>query len=646
MTGRRYAPNRALPRGIGWVLLVSIVLYGTALRGWRLGDVALWSDEAETSINALTILSEGVPTNRYLGQPIYENTLLEPWPGQPEYEFRDSSYSKRGLAIYHGWLPLYATALGFRLWGIEPDRTDDPPRVPRGLEELQRRTAAARVQAVAFGTVFLVAIFFAAREAYGTDAGWAALAAAAVNSSTVDLARQARYYSATLAITALCAFALARMVARGRRRDYALGGVTLGLLFHTNLMALLGVAIAVACCAPLLLRQERIVAKLCWLVGIPAAAVVPWVIATGFLDAAVGLPAARQLLGLEDVAAYLGHRWPFVAVAVATVGLLAAVSLARHRLPERLARPFLHSRPILIVILAWTAGTFVAFHLLVPAASYFHSRLSLILLVQALLFGATLFAAVARAITHHHSPLLASALFLLLLGLTGKTTTWWPPFDPDPPPLFDVVEHLQTLPRTPGMRIYADAGGDLRLTFYTGLRVQNVMPVRRTFFDEHPGDIVIIEGPATSMLTANEVRGGLAAQGVTVREEEWAIARRVQAYTVRDGLRQRGATVCGELPPEPAWAEAMKRLQDAKTHRLVAESVAEGGSPMFTGFPFDTFTEQWQVFFYRFVDPPSRMGEELNYAGRMSRGATATLLRDGWAVIRLRPGGRAWRETC
>ena len=263
------------------------MLYGTMLRGCRVGEAPLWTDEAETAINALTILAEGVPAHQYLGQPIYENTLTEPWPEHPEYQFKDSSYSSRGLAIYHGWLPLYATALSFWLHGIEADPVPPSPPVPRTLVDLQRRTTAARAPGVVFGLIFLVAIFVAAREAYGADAGWAALAAGAVNTSAIALARQARYYSTTLAITALCALLLARMVKRGGRRDFALAGVMLALLFHTNLIALVGMATAFGCCAHLLRPQPRIAEKLSWLGGIFVAGVLPWVVATGFLDSAV-----------------------------------------------------------------------------------------------------------------------------------------------------------------------------------------------------------------------------------------------------------------------------------------------------------------------------------------------------------------------
>ena len=135
-----------------------------ALRVAHLDYPALFIDEAETAVNAMTILEHGYPTDEYLGLPIFENTLVRPWPGgHPEYEFRDISYSDRGFAIYHGWLPLYAVAASYRLAGIEPDVATDPPRVTTSPQEMRRRTVAARLPSAIFGTLLVLAAYFAAR---------------------------------------------------------------------------------------------------------------------------------------------------------------------------------------------------------------------------------------------------------------------------------------------------------------------------------------------------------------------------------------------------------------------------------------------------------------------------------------------------
>jgi len=111
-------------RGWGWVeaaLLTAVIAVAVLLRATHIAERPLDVDEAESTINALTILEHGYPTSHYMGRPIYENTLSVPWPEDAEYEFRDSSYSEKGLAVYHAWLPLYAIAAALKLAGIEPD---------------------------------------------------------------------------------------------------------------------------------------------------------------------------------------------------------------------------------------------------------------------------------------------------------------------------------------------------------------------------------------------------------------------------------------------------------------------------------------------------------------------------------------------
>ena len=102
-------------RLVAFALILGLGLW---LRGRDLASKPTNGDESESAINALTIAQRGVPSGEYLGLPIFENCLIEPWPDHPEYEFRDSSYSEGGVAIYHGWLPLYAMWASQRLMGV------------------------------------------------------------------------------------------------------------------------------------------------------------------------------------------------------------------------------------------------------------------------------------------------------------------------------------------------------------------------------------------------------------------------------------------------------------------------------------------------------------------------------------------------
>src|SRR5215472_3693291 len=92
------------------MMVILVLAAAFAIRVRYIAASPLWVDEAESSINALTTLQKGYPTDSYLGLPLYENTLVQQWPESAEYEFRDSSYSDKHYAVYHGWLPLYSIA--------------------------------------------------------------------------------------------------------------------------------------------------------------------------------------------------------------------------------------------------------------------------------------------------------------------------------------------------------------------------------------------------------------------------------------------------------------------------------------------------------------------------------------------------------
>ena len=152
-----------------WILSF-LLLGGLACRIYDLGRLPLLSDEAESSINAFTILQKGVPGDSYQGQPLFENVMVRRWPDNPEFEFRDISYSDRHIAAYHGWLPLYAIALSFRLFGI----TSSPAGMLRPQydeAERLRRTIAARLPSVFFGLLCIVAIYLVGCRLQGRETG-------------------------------------------------------------------------------------------------------------------------------------------------------------------------------------------------------------------------------------------------------------------------------------------------------------------------------------------------------------------------------------------------------------------------------------------------------------------------------------------
>jgi hypothetical protein len=383
---------------------------------------------------------------------------------------------------------------------------------------------------------------------------------------------------------------------------------------------------------PWLRRHDRIGSKLGVSAGIVAAGTIPWVVLTGFTDSTGVMPRAWSLLSFQDLLTFLAMLGLFPLLAVLTLGWLLVASGLRGRLPERLTAPFADRLGAFLFLVAWGIVGVALFVTLMPAASFFYGRIVLTVLVPGLLFGALLCTAAARVIAPRYSALLASG-FLGVALLQAGQATFWGSKDPGTPFPFELIEHLRDLNLPAGTRVYASPNYHLTLTFYTGHPIQSAAPVRKEFFDQYPGEIWILEaGPRYEALTAQEIRDTLRAAGQPVPEEEvptWALW--LATRLVREDLQGRVAEVSPALEPAPASVRLLLRAQRRQTEVSVRDSVVRLGNPMFKGYPLPDYLTCWQTFYYRFVNPESRMGEHLNYGDRI-RNAHATVLPSEWVL--------------
>jgi hypothetical protein len=619
----------------GAVLLAALLSYGTLLRAWDLDGKPYRVDEAESSINALTILRHGVPVDHYLGLPLYENTLIRPWPESAEYEFKDSSYSERGVAVYHGWLPLYVLAAAYAVAGIGPDTDPAEARVVHSPEEIRRRTWVGRLPGVAFGVIFLLALFTAAREWYGMDAAWAALAAGAVCEPAIFFARQARYYAPSLALGACAAVCIGRVTRLGRWRDFLSAALVAVFLFHTHILSCLALGAATVLAVPRLARHPRFAAKTALALAIIVAGTVPWIVGTGFVATAAEAPRAWSLLTAADFLDFVCRLGPFPVLAALAGLWLAAAGMLRGRLPNRVVRPFADRTRSFLFVAAWGVVAVVGFVGWTPAASYFYPRLLLTALVPALLGGSMFFAAVARVLTPRYAPVVASGLYLCAFAAAGQAT-WWGSKDPGTPFRYDFVEQLRRTDFPAGTRFFASPNYHLTLTFYTGIPVQSTAPIRKTFFDRFPGELVIIEaGPRYESLTPAEIRDVARGAGLEPTDEQirsWEA--RLDTRLLREELGGEVARLTPRLECVPAFLGDLLQVQRRKTERVLTDDPTKTmGNPMFKGLPFRDYLTCWQFFYYRFVHPESRTGPRLNYAGRL-RDASAEVLPGEWVIYR------------
>lgn len=628
--------NAARPGLAFWGAVGVLFLLGLVLRLRDLDQDALFIDEAESGVNALTILEHGYPADRYLGLPLFENTLTEPWPESAEYEFRDTSYAN-GKAVYHGWLPLYAMAASLALHGIGPDVPADPPRVLHDAQAVHTRIRAIRLPSVLFGLLFLAAILAAGWILHGPEAGLAALLAASLAPKAVWLAQQARYYSAGLALSTLAVACAWRAWRRGRMRDFLLAGVAFVLLFHSNSLVFLILAVPCALLVPGVLRQERALAKLALFAGVVALGLLPWMLWTGYLEHTGRIPMARELLRFPaDYLGYLRGRPIESALFLGLLAGLGAAWLARRRLPPRLADELERAGLPLLFLATWILAAYFGFQALVPAASCSMARLTHVVLVGPMLLGAVTLAGLARALRPERASALAAGAMLAALALHGDLARRERANPYETRAAFELIEHLRGLELAADTRLYSLPYQHFCLAFTTGLPVQSIAPVRSSFLDRYPGELLILE-PTARLPHPRwaRVRELAREQGVTLADEEqesWL--GRLQLAMIRTELVPLVRDCRPDPGPQPAWfgpvvAALVREAAEPGPGRF---DFAADNAALFAGtepMPIDDF---WPRFFYRFVDPDSRSGPNLNYAGRM-REATAEILPSSWVVL-------------
>ena len=410
-----------------WAIVLLIVTAGAAIRMQYLDERPFWVDEAESSINALTILEHGYPTDTYLGIPIYENTHVWLWPDNPEYEFRDVSYSENHFAVYHGWLPLYAIAASFAVYGIEPDHAGGSLVPKHDLVEQKRRTKAARLPAVFFAALFLVAVFLGGKALYGSEAGWAALMIGAIYPYHLQVSNQARYYSAQVTLTTACCVLLWLVVKECKWTHVVLAGVSFVLLFHTHLLSFLTAAVMAGISLPVVMRRHRDWLKKMILFGaLVAAGSLPWVIITRFYDHQSRIPRAWPFLRIPaDLLIYPPFRLWTVIPGLLILIVVVLVYVNRERVSREVTDSAERLDPVILFLGGWAMVGYVAFLLLIPAVSLSASRVNLSYWGPLFLLASAMCAALARILrprfSHRASAVLTS---LLMLGFFFATRTF------------------------------------------------------------------------------------------------------------------------------------------------------------------------------------------------------------------------------
>jgi hypothetical protein len=634
------ASSRRLRRHV--VVMAPLLLLAAALRLYGLGSLPFWVDEAESGINALTILDHGYPSDTFLGQPIYENTLTIPWPENAEYEFHDASYSK-GLAVYHGWLPLYAIALAYRAFGIRPPNPGEL-RPQYDARERKLRTVVARMPAVFFGLLSLIGLYISGARLHSREIGLLAVLMAVFLALHIRYSQQARYYGATLACTSFCCWSVLRVLRETRWRDFLIAALCFTALFYTHILsfAVMVTMLPVALLTVGRRRSRQYLPKLLLFLAILALACIPWLLVTDFVAHSRQLPKAWSLMQLPRdliIKRILGSEYGVLLTAA--FGLLCLERLKRRSvLLQRAMRSFHPKRRAWVFLYAWLCVGYVAFLALIPAASFALGRLVLILLIPALLILAIIFWELGAAVSPKHSRIVAVATALMFVGLSNYLQP--SPDDRDEyqamQDVDSVVEYLDGLALRPDTRLFATPNEHLVLTFYTGLPVQSIAPIRKSFLDSYAGDVIFFEKvdfAPTEEISPAALRANAAARrhdlDTTAAEQlSWELA----SLKYRRNAAARVRRVQPPIAPVPAFALEPFRRHDSECQQLERRSneIVHRRSPFFGDLFVGTIADWWNGFFYRFVDPLWRE-KHPNFENRIRNAELTILRRANWAVF-------------
>ncbi len=625
-------------RIVEWLFVAVVIAAGVGLRLHYLDSGSFWVDEAESSINALTILQAGYPVDHYLGLPIFENTLIKTWPDNPEYEFKDLSYSDRGLAIYHGWLPLYSIAASFALNGVRQPRTriDEPLRPD--VNEWKRQTRAARIPSLVYGGLFLLICYIAGKVMYGTDAGVTALLTACVFTRHIDASIQARYYSALITASAIVVLMMWLMLTKGDLRSYVSGGFAFLLLFYTHLVTFAAACVVLAPLVPWLARKLAFMRNLTVFSLILLSGSVPWIVGTGFIGQLGSIPPARLYLSFpSDLFNYPVVKLPYLLLFTCFALLILCSFSSRLRLPLRMRTPLLEAgRPVLFLSLCIITA-YAIFMLFIPAASLDTGRMKTCYFGASLLLGSIYSAVLGRILSPRYTLVAAPGVAILTL-LVGGTSLGRPSVRlPDWDGLVAVTEDLSHIHLSPDTKLYAAPNSHLILSFYTGLPFQSIAPIRKSFLDRYQGEVVFIDSAdfhsAGSDLAPLKLQQAAARAGDDLTPNQaLAMSRELKTLDYKRMMEARisGRRVSSE--PIPSYAEPL--LEEARASRNRDVAAMDEQWPVNRGFTTKDGLDWNGVFFYRFVDPISRLGPNLNYAEKLRGSSADVLTKSGWVVYR------------
>jgi hypothetical protein len=204
------------------------------------------------------------------------------------------------------------------------------------------------------------------------------------------------------------------------------------------------------------------------------------------------------------------------------------------------------------------------------------------------------------------------------------------------------VDYLRTAPIDGSTKLFASADMEFVLTFYTGMFVESIVPVRKSYLDTYPGDIIFLSsegfwrtGPLRPDRLLNAAR--TAGQELSARKAQ-DISCELSTLDFRSKQSGNGARVIPAVAPVPPFAGDLWKEQREQTPDWVRNSWRwyPAQFPLFRNVELRDNSEWWLHYNYALVGPYQRRIHP-NYENRI-RNAMLTVLPCSDLVAYYSPG--------
>jgi hypothetical protein len=288
-----------------------------------------------------------------------------------------------------------------------------------------------------------------------------------------------------------------------------------------------------------------------------------------------------------------------------------------------------------------------------PPSSFGVSRLSPLLVPPALLFLAMVLCSAATIFSQRNALALAAmcAIAFVLMAnwrhpdnvRLAKLGMAEPGDIVEPSHYVDMaVEYLRTAPIDGSTKLYAPPDMDFILTFYTGMFVQNIAPVRKSYLDNYPGDVILFADGAfwrTGLVRPDRLLNAARTAGQELTAPKaLALSCELSTLDFRSRQAENGIPVIPAVAPVPPFADGLWKEQQEQTPEWLRNSWRwyPGQFPLFRNVELRDNSEWWLHYNYALVGPDQRRTHP-NYEKRI-RNATLTVLPCSDLVVYYSPG--------